>query len=112
MKTRASMASISLTKVARYPALGAIAIYRGVLSPMIQALFGRACRFEPSCSEYAAGAIREYGLIHGSAMAAWRILRCNPLGSHGFDPVPKKESDRAASVSTSIHHVIKHRSGN
>ncbi|MDO8432299.1 MAG: membrane protein insertion efficiency factor YidD [Candidatus Binatus sp.] len=92
MKTRGSIASIPLTRAARYPALGAIAIYRGAISPMIQALFGRACRFEPSCSEYAAGAIREYGLIRGGARAAWRIARCNPLGGDGYDPAPARRS--------------------
>lgn len=48
------------------------------------------CRYIPTCSEYAKEAITEYGSIKGSFMAIKRILRCNPLGSYGYDPVPKK----------------------
>lgn len=47
----------------------------------------RSCRYYPSCSEYAAEAILKHGAIKGIGMAAWRILRCNPLSSGGFDPV-------------------------
>ena len=52
------------------------------------ALFGPACRFEPSCSAYAETAIREYGVLRGGYMAARRLLRCHPMGGHGYDPVP------------------------
>ncbi len=68
-------------------AIGAVAIYRAAISPVIHALNGPACRFEPSCSEYARDAIAEYGTIRGGAMALWRIARCNPIGGHGYDPV-------------------------
>jgi len=47
----------------------------------------RCCRYYPSCSEYAALAILRHGAIKGIGMAAWRILRCNPWSSGGFDPV-------------------------
>jgi len=67
--------------------LGAVAIYRAAVSPVIHAINGPACRFEPSCSVYARDAIAEYGIIRGGAMALWRIARCNPIGGHGFDPV-------------------------
>ena len=72
----------------RLVALGVVAIYRGAISPVIHALNGPACRFEPSCSVYARDAIAEYGIIRGGAMALWRIARCNPMGGHGYDPVP------------------------
>ena len=72
---------------ARLVAVGAIAIYRAAVSPVIHALNGPACRFEPSCSEYARDAIAEYGVVRGGAMAIWRVARCNPIGGHGFDPV-------------------------
>ena len=49
------------------------------------------CRFQPTCSEYAKESINTYGSIKGSFMAIKRILRCNPLGSCGYDPVPLKE---------------------
>ena len=47
----------------------------------------RICRYEPSCSEYARGAIGTHGSLKGSAMAAFRLLRCNPLSKGGYDPV-------------------------
>jgi hypothetical protein len=96
VKTPARIATSTLTSVARYPVLTAIAAYRALISPMLQALFGRACRFEPSCSAYAADAIREHGALRGGVMAACRIARCNPLARHGFDPVPKKTSNQAS----------------
>jgi uncharacterized protein len=71
----------------RIVAVGAIAIYRAAVSPVIHAMNGPACRFEPSCSVYARDAIAEHGIVRGGAMAIWRIARCNPMGGHGFDPV-------------------------
>lgn len=47
-----------------------------------------SCRFFPSCSEYGYQAIEKYGIIRGGAMAVWRVLRCNPFGKGGYDPVP------------------------
>lgn len=47
-----------------------------------------SCRFTPTCSNYAIEAIRKHGPIKGTALAAWRILRCNPWGGSGYDPVP------------------------
>jgi uncharacterized protein len=72
---------------ARVLAIGVVAIYRAAVSPLIHAINGPACRFEPSCSVYARDAIAEYGIVRGGAMALWRVARCNPLGGHGFDPV-------------------------
>ena len=71
----------------RLAAIGAIAIYRVAISPLIHAINGPACRFEPSCSAYARDAIAHYGIVRGGAMAIWRIARCNPMGGHGYDPV-------------------------
>ena len=48
------------------------------------------CRFYPTCSEYAIEALREWGLFRGSALAIWRVLRCNPFCRGGIDPVPKR----------------------
>ena len=47
----------------------------------------RTCRYEPTCSEYAAQAIAKHGPIKGAGLAAWRLLRCNPWSPGGFDPV-------------------------
>ena len=51
----------------------------------------KLCRFTPTCSEYAIEALEEYGTIKGSFLAIKRILRCNPFGKYGYDPVIKKE---------------------
>ena len=76
--------------------VGMVAIYRAAISPVIHALNGPACRFKPSCSEYARDAIATHGMVRGGAMALWRIARCNPVGGHGFDPVPAR-TDRISS---------------
>lgn len=47
-----------------------------------------SCRFTPTCSEYARQALLKHGPLKGLALAAWRILRCNPWGGSGYDPVP------------------------
>ena len=49
---------------------------------------GTTCRFVPTCSAYAIEAITKYGALKGSALALWRILRCNPFSKGGYDPVP------------------------
>jgi len=54
----------------------------------LSAWFGGQCRFFPSCSQYAQEAIRVHGAFRGSALAAWRLLRCGPFTRGGFDPVP------------------------
>jgi uncharacterized protein len=53
----------------------------------ISPAFGPRCRYYPSCSEYAAQAVQRYGILRGLVLAAWRLLRCNPWSSGGFDPV-------------------------
>ena len=47
-----------------------------------------SCRFTPTCSEYAKQALRKHGPVKGLYLAIWRILRCNPWGGSGYDPVP------------------------
>src|SRR5262249_4543071 len=51
------------------------------------ALFPTTCKYHPSCSEYAVQALRRHGLVKGSVLAGWRLLRCNPWSHGGFDPV-------------------------
>lgn len=63
-----------------------ISLYRRLISPLMP----RRCKYHPSCSEYSIEALREWGLVRGSAMSVWRLLRCNPLSPGGFDPVRKK----------------------
>ncbi|MDY5857682.1 MAG: membrane protein insertion efficiency factor YidD [Porphyromonas sp.] len=61
-----------------------IHFYRRVISPMLPPM----CRFTPSCSQYALEALQRHGPLKGLYLAAWRILRCNPFGGCGHDPVP------------------------
>ncbi len=68
--------------------IGLINLYKKGISP----LNPRCCRFEPSCSSYAIEAISRHGAFKGTALAAWRILRCNPFCKGGYDPVPEKKS--------------------
>lgn len=78
-----------------------IRLYRLVLSPLKNALFGAtgSCRFSPSCSMYTLEAIKLHGSIKGSLLGLHRILRCNPWGNHGHDPVPTKRlSFRASKI--------------
>ncbi|NQX93615.1 MAG: membrane protein insertion efficiency factor YidD [Erythrobacter sp.] len=61
-----------------------IRFYQRWLSP----LTGPHCRFQPSCSAYAAEALARHGLLRGGTLSLWRLLRCNPWGGSGYDPVP------------------------
>lgn len=65
--------------------LGLIGAYRYAISPIL----GRNCRFYPSCSEFAAEAVREHGALRGGWLALRRIGRCHPFHPGGYDPVPK-----------------------
>jgi len=59
--------------------------YKWGISPM----FPPACRFVPTCSEYAMEAVERYGAGRGGLMALWRVLRCHPFAHGGYDPVPQ-----------------------
>jgi putative membrane protein insertion efficiency factor len=76
--------------VAAQAALAVLRIYRAIVSPIIMGIYGPACRFEPSCSEYAQQAITAFGVMRGGATAVRRLARCHPLGGHGHDPVPTR----------------------
>jgi hypothetical protein len=53
----------------------------------VLAAIPRRCKYEPTCSRYAVEAIREYGILRGAVLGAWRLLRCNPWSYGGYDPV-------------------------
>ncbi|MCY4159703.1 MAG: membrane protein insertion efficiency factor YidD [Bacteroidetes bacterium] len=59
-----------------------IRAYQLILSPHLP----NACRYTPSCSNYAIEAIQKYGVIKGIILAVWRVLRCHPGGKYGYDP--------------------------
>lgn len=71
-----------------------IRLYQAVVSPAI----GQRCRYYPSCSEYAVQAISRFGILRGLVLAAWRLLRCNPFSSGGFDPVENQRLFRPSSA--------------
>lgn len=73
-----------LSKLLYYIFIGLIKFYQGAISPHTTS----SCRYLPTCSEYSIQAIKKYGPIKGGWLALKRILRCNPWGGSGFDPVP------------------------
>jgi hypothetical protein len=70
----------------KYLFIGIIKLYRLTLSKILPP----CCRYYPSCSEYGLTAIRRFGAVKGGYLALWRIMRCNPFGRGGYDPVPEK----------------------
>ncbi|MBN1777191.1 MAG: membrane protein insertion efficiency factor YidD [Clostridiales bacterium] len=62
-----------------------IRFYQRRISPHTRA----SCRFVPTCSEYAVTALERFGALKGLRLSVWRILRCNPFGKGGYDPVPE-----------------------
>ncbi|MFU0842094.1 MAG: putative membrane protein insertion efficiency factor [Burkholderia sp.] len=88
---------------------GLIRLYQLTLSPWV----GRQCRFVPTCSNYALEAIERFGALRGSYLAVYRILRCQPFGGRGYDPVPKtfdwrvwrlvKETDAESGLNNHTH---------
>ena len=69
----------------RFLVLKIIRVYQKYLSPLL----GPSCRFHPTCSEYALQAVETYGVFRGGFLAAKRVLKCNPWGGCGADPLPK-----------------------
>ena len=72
-----------------------VRLYRLTLSPLLVALFGAQCRYEPSCSVYAMEAVRRHGAFAGGWLALKRLARCQPWGGCGCDPVPQINLSRA-----------------
>lgn len=66
--------------------LAPIRIYQRLISPALP----RRCKYEPTCSAYAAQALRSHGPLRGTVLAGWRLLRCNPFSHGGYDPVSEQ----------------------
>ena len=66
--------------------LAPIRLYQRVISPALPA----RCKYHPTCSAYAVQAIQSYGILRGSVLAVWRLLRCNPWSHGGLDPVEQQ----------------------
>jgi putative membrane protein insertion efficiency factor len=80
-------------------------LYKRGVSPALHAAVGMtgACRFQPTCSEYAALAVATHGPVRGSWLAVLRVLRCQPLCRGGFDPVPGTGYDGAEAEDRAGH---------
>lgn len=72
--------------IVRHIVLIPVYLYRACISPMLPP----SCRYTPTCSQYAVEAVMTHGIFHGGWLALKRILRCNPWGGYGYDPVPPK----------------------
>jgi uncharacterized protein len=72
-----------VTDFCKFIALQLLRGYKWAISPLLPT----ACRYVPTCSEYAMEAIDRYGVIRGGWMAAARVMRCHPFGGSGYDPV-------------------------
>lgn len=84
METYCSRIRAVAREIAIAPFIWLIKFYRVCISPLKPPV----CRFTPTCSEYALQAFRKHGPFKGLALTVWRILRCNPWGGSGYDPVP------------------------
>jgi len=84
MSTRAEAKEPRSISPLAWVLIAALRLYRALVSPLI----GPACRFQPSCSQYAIDAIRRRGAVRGAWLAVRRLGRCHPLGGFGYDPVP------------------------
>jgi hypothetical protein len=78
--------------VLRALVIAPIRLYQRFISPAL----APRCKYHPTCSAYAVQAINRYGILRGSVLAAWRLLRCNPFSLGGYDPVTAQRLFRAA----------------
>lgn len=78
--------------------LAALRAYRRFISPALPT----ACRYIPTCSDYAMEAVERHGALRGGWMALIRFLRCNPFGGHGYDPVTPEQNSAAGHGCCSI----------
>lgn len=86
----------------KYICIFIIRLYRKFISPLKQ---NPSCRFTPTCSAYALEAFQKRGFFVGFALTVWRILRCNPFCTGGYDPVPEKKSRRGKGEDKKNHNI-------
>ncbi len=84
--------------IARSAAVGALRLYKRFISPVLPP----ACRFAPSCSEYAAEAIEKHGILRGGTLAVRRLVRCGPWHPGGYDAVPTRATLRQPSFEETL----------
>jgi putative membrane protein insertion efficiency factor len=88
----ANHAGAAIESIGRSGAIVLIALYKQLVSPLLAAAIGPACRFEPTCSEYASQIIAAHGVRRGGWMAIRRLARCRPGGGWGYDPALRIDS--------------------
>ena len=76
----------------KYLLIALLKAYRTVISP----LYGDVCKFHPTCSAYALGAVEAHGALRGSVLTVKRLVRCHPWSLGGYDPVPGTDQARGA----------------
>ena len=82
--------SISLNRILAVPFILLVKIYQWLISPMLP----NSCRHTPTCSQYTIEAMREWGPFKGGWLGLKRLSKCHPWGTHGYDPVPRKNSNK------------------
>ena len=88
-----------MNQIPRRVALFVLRVYKWAISPM----FPPACRYVPTCSEYAMEAVDHYGALRGGVMAVWRVLRCHPFAKGGLDPVVQRKAVNAKNFNPPVH---------
>jgi len=91
-----------MTRMLQRAAMQMLKAYKWAISPM----FPPACRYTPTCSEYAMEAIERFGVFRGGLKAAARLLRCHPFAHGGYDPVVRKSETDGSQLTTNFHGVI------
>lgn len=81
--------------------LAPIRLYQRFISPAMP----RRCKYEPTCSAYAVSAVSELGVVRGTILAGWRLLRCNPFSHGGWDPVRDRTLFRAPEADEPSTHT-------
>jgi uncharacterized protein len=90
--------------LARTVVLGFLRGYKWAISPLLRP----ACRYVPTCSEYAMEAVDRYGVMYGGVKAIWRLLRCHPFGKDGFDPVLKNADACCSEAKVECRELCSH----
>ena len=81
-------------------ALAPVRLYQRWISPLLP----RRCKYEPTCSAYAVEAVERFGVVRGTVLACWRILRCNPFSHGGFDPVREEFTLKVGPMDPAEYH--------
>jgi uncharacterized protein len=101
--SRKPKAVVKIGKIAQLVVLQVLRAYKWAISPMLLP----ACRYIPTCSEYAMEAIDRYGVLRGGWMTLWRLLRCHPFVKGGYDPVVRSSpSEKKPLSERHCHHAI------